>query len=53
MIWVFTCNTKDCENQKHPVNLVNVTNPVLCSACYSFSEAVESDQKAPEATTEA
>ena len=47
MIWTFTCNTKDCENQMNPVNLIGVSNPVLCSVCHKFSDAVETDEPAP------
>jgi hypothetical protein len=47
MICIFTCPTNNCENNKNPVYLVNVTNPVLCSICHVKSDAVETDQPAP------
>lgn len=47
MIWLFTCPTKDCENNINPVFLAEVVNPVLCSLCGVIADAVETDQPAP------
>lgn len=52
MIFLFTCTTKDCDNQKNPVRLLDVTNPVKCSLCYESNDAVETDEVLPEATPE-
>jgi hypothetical protein len=48
MIWIFTCPTKDCENNKNAVYLADVENPVLCSLCHAYGDAVETDEPAPE-----
>lgn len=48
MIWIFTCPTTGCENNLNPVYLVDPTNPVLCSLCGAFGDAVETDQPAPD-----
>lgn len=47
MIWIFTCSTQGCENNLNPVYLVDPTNPVLCSLCHAYGDAVETDQPAP------
>ena len=47
MIFLFTCSTNGCENNKNPVNLCDATNPVLCSICYVFTDAVVTDEPAP------
>lgn len=52
MIWNFICSTKDCENNINPVRLVNAINPVTCSVCYKTSDAVETEESAPEAPSE-
>jgi hypothetical protein len=52
MIYLFTCSTKDCENEKNPVRLLDATNPVTCSICYKSNQAVETDEVLPEATPE-
>jgi len=48
MIWIFTCPTTGCENNINPVYLVDPNNPVLCSLCGAFGDAVETDQPAPD-----
>jgi len=50
MIWIFTCPTQDCENNTNPVYLVDPTNPVLCSLCHAYGDAVETDEPAPTPT---
>lgn len=52
MIWLFTCSTKDCENEKNPVRLLNAINPVTCSVCYESDDAIETDEVAPKAPSE-
>ena len=47
MIWIFTCPTEGCENNINPVYLVDPTNPVLCSLCYVYGDAVETDEPEP------
>jgi hypothetical protein len=47
MIWIFTCPTQGCQNNLNPVYLVDPTNPVLCSLCHAYGDAVETDQPAP------
>ena len=44
MIWIFTCPTDACENNLNPVYLANPTNPVECSLCHAFGNAIETDQ---------
>jgi hypothetical protein len=41
MIYVFTCPTEGCENNTNPVYLLDPTNPVLCSVCGAYGDAVE------------
>jgi hypothetical protein len=41
MIWIFTCPTQGCENNLNPVYLVDPTNPVLCSLCHAYGDALE------------
>lgn len=50
MIWIFTCSTPDCVYNLEPVNMCDPSNPVMCGACFAYSEAVETDQ--PCATSE-
>lgn len=40
-MWIFTCSTNECINKINPVMLSEATNPVLCSACYELTDAVE------------
>ena len=47
MIWIFTCPTEGCENNINPVYLANPTNPVECSLCHAYGDAVETDQPWP------
>jgi hypothetical protein len=47
MIYIFTCPTTGCENNKNPVYLADVENPVLCSLCHVLGDAVETDKPAP------
>ena len=44
-MWIFTCSTDECLNKSNPVNLSDVTNPVLCSICHFESDAVEESIK--------
>jgi hypothetical protein len=48
MIWVFTCSTEDCFYQINPARIVNPINPVMCGACFEFTNAIETDEVAPE-----
>jgi hypothetical protein len=48
MIWLFTCTTTDCVYNSEPVRMVDPTSPVMCGACFCYSDAVETDQPAPE-----
>ena len=50
MIWIFTCPTVGCENNINPVYLANPTNPVECSLCHAYGDAVETDEPAPTPT---
>ena len=52
MIWSFTCNNETCPNKGELIRLVNAINPVLCSACYTLSDAVVTEELAPQATLE-
>jgi len=52
MIWIFTCPTDGCENNINPVYLIDPTNPVLCSLCGAYGDAVETDQPEPVPTPE-
>lgn len=47
MVWIFTCSTKDCENNLNPVNICNVVNPVFCSFCGQYTNAVETETPCP------
>jgi hypothetical protein len=47
MIWIFTCPTQGCDNNINPVYLVDPTNPVECSLCHAYGDAVETDEPAP------
>lgn len=44
MIWIFTCSTKDCENNINPVYLQDINNPVLCSLCGAYADAVMTNE---------
>jgi hypothetical protein len=50
MIWVFTCATVDCIHNLEPVNLCNPSNPVMCGACFAYTDAVETDKPCPVVT---
>ena len=52
MIWIFTCSTEGCIYNLNPVYLSDPTNPVLCGACYCYTDAVETDIPAPVPTTD-
>ena len=45
MIWIFTCSTESCESHTNPVYLLDAINPVLCSLCRVYSDAVATDEK--------
>ena len=47
MIWIFTCATEGCINNTNPVYMADVINPVLCSICHTYTDAVLTDQPAP------
>ena len=47
MIWIFTCPTIGCENNTNPVYMADPTNPVLCSLCGAYGDAVETDKPSP------
>lgn len=47
MIWIFTCSTLGCFYNENPVNMVDPTNPVMCGACFAYTDAVETDEPAP------
>ena len=52
MIWIFTCPTEGCENNVNPVYLVDPANPVLCSLCGAYADAVEvAPDPAPKTTS--
>jgi hypothetical protein len=44
-IWLFTCETENCENKNNPVRLTDAINPVLCGGCGEFSDAVETAEE--------
>lgn len=48
MICIFTCPTKGCENNINPVYLQDPTNPVLCSLCGAYGDAVPEPEPASE-----
>jgi hypothetical protein len=50
MIWIFTCSTEGCIYNVNPVRMVEPTNPVMCGACFCYSDAVETDEPAPTPT---
>jgi hypothetical protein len=50
MIWIFTCPTKDCENNLNPVYFIDPVNPIECSLCHAVGDAVETDEPAPTPT---
>jgi hypothetical protein len=52
MIYTFTCPTIGCENNTNPVYLLDPTNPVLCSLCGAYGDAVETEEPAPTPTPE-
>lgn len=47
MISIFTCPTVGCENNTNPVYLVDAINPVLCSLCGAYGDAVPAPEPAP------
>lgn len=47
MIWIFTCPTEGCENNINPVYLQDPTNPVLCSLCGAYADAVPEPEPEP------
>lgn len=47
MIWIFTCSTEGCFYNENPVNMIDPTNPVMCGACFAYTDAVETDEPAP------
>lgn len=47
MIWIFTCPTKDCENNINPVYLGDPVNPVECGLCHAFADSIETDEPLP------
>jgi hypothetical protein len=49
MIYTFTCPTIGCENNTNPVYLLDPTNPVLCSLCGAYGDAVPEPEPAPKA----
>jgi hypothetical protein len=48
MISIFTCPTVDCENNVNPVYLMDATNPVLCSLCHAYGDAVPYVEPTPQ-----
>lgn len=46
MIWIFTCIKTDCVYNLQPVRMVEPINPVMCGACFCYSNAVETDEPA-------
>ena len=46
MIWIFTCSIGGCFYNENPVNMVDPSNPVMCGACFAYTDAVETDQPA-------
>lgn len=47
MIWIFKCQTPDCVYNLNEVRIANATNPVLCGACFCYSNAVETSEPVP------
>jgi|LakMenEpi03Aug12_release.lakeMendotaPanAssembly.Ray.scaffolds.fasta_scaffold534567_2 hypothetical protein len=47
MIWIFTCSTDGCIYNVNPVRTIDPTNPVMCGACFCYTDAVETDEPAP------
>jgi len=47
MIWIFTCSTVGCFYNENPARMVDPTNPVMCGACFAYTDAVETDEPAP------
>ena len=45
MIYIFTCPTVGCENNEYPVYLIDPTNPVLCSLCGAYGDAVPAPEE--------
>jgi hypothetical protein len=52
MIWNFTCNNETCSHKGETIRLVNAINPVLCSGCYTTSDAIQTEESAPQAPSE-
>lgn len=49
MIWIFTCSTVGCIYNLNPVRTVDAINPVMCGACFCYTDAVETDEQTPTA----
>lgn len=47
MISKFTCATVDCIYNLEPVNLCDPSNPVMCGACFAYTDAVETNVPCP------
>ena len=47
MVYIFTCPTLGCENNTNPVYLLDPTNPVLCSLCHAYGDAVPAPEPEP------
>lgn len=47
MIYVFTCATPKCVNNLAPVYLEDVTNPVWCSLCGTYTDALPDQTPTP------
>jgi hypothetical protein len=52
MIWIFKCATENCIYNSNEIRIANATNPVLCGACFCYSNAFETDEPAPIETFE-
>ena len=47
MIWIFTCSTEGCIYNLNPVRMIDPTNPVMCGACFCYTDALKTDELAP------
>jgi hypothetical protein len=47
MIWIFTCSTVGCFYNENPARMIDPENPVMCGACFAYTDAVETDEPAP------
>lgn len=52
MIWIFTCSTEGCVYNLEPVNMCDPINPVMCGACFAYTDAVATDEPCPGAENE-